>query len=129
MAVGILCDFTDNVCTNITVRGVIMTWGVLLCLAAHFPYGFGIRLSLGTLCFSLSAIAAAYIVDGFVMGFFFLPSQDPEMDVLILALAAVMFLVGCHCCSIRRHVRRHRKRTHLASWPPNHQRIGMDRSA
>ena len=83
------------------ICGVSIAWGVVLCLAARFPYALGIRVSLGTFCLSLSTITAAWVVDLFSQGSIFIPG---------LLLAALMAQAAHFCFSVGRRVRGHRER-------------------
>ena len=97
------------VCGNAAVVLVIIAWGVMFCLAARFPYALGIRLSVGAICFSISAILAGYFADCLLL----LDESSPPL----LALAILTFLSGCHCFSVKKHVSR--AATYATITPPN----------
>ena len=85
------------------ICGVFIAWGVVLCLAARFPYALGIRISVGTFCLSLSVIAAAWVIDLLSQGSLFMPG-------LLLAVALVQ--AGHYCFSARRRMSGQRERKH-----------------
>lgn len=90
---------TKCVCAGVATFWVIVAWGTTFCLAARFPYAFGIRMALGLVCFSLAAITAGYFADICMAGFVSIP---------LLVLAALMFKAGCYCFSVKRHVSQNR---------------------
>ena len=95
---------TNHVYVATAICGVIIAWGLVLCLAARFPYALGIRVSLGTFCLSLSVIAGAWVVEDLLsQGSIFIPG---------LLLAGAMVHVGRYCFSVRRRISGPRERKH-----------------
>lgn len=90
---------TKFVCARVVIGWVIAAWGVTFCLAARFPYAFGIRMAIGVVCFSIAAIVTGCFVDCCIAG---------AISIPLFVLAALMFKSGCYCFSVRRHVSRNR---------------------
>ena len=102
---GFVREFTEtelvnaqHVCGEAATMAVIIAWGVILCLAALFPYSLGLRFIVGTLCISISAICSGYAVDYFLMA--------NKVAPPLLALAILVFMSGCHCFSLRKRTSR-----------------------
>jgi membrane-bound ClpP family serine protease len=98
---GFAGEFTDDAFTNAVLGGVAILWGVILFLVVLFPYGFGIRLFLGSVAFTLLATVLAFDSNSSAT----VANDEPQVF-----LAAALLWFGCYCFSATIHVRHRRKR-------------------
>jgi hypothetical protein len=97
---------TAMVCFGYAFSGVMILYGITICVTTRFHYLGGFLTYLGVVMIGVALVFAAIMLDGYI--------QDNVVLTNGYALAGFVFLLGCYCF-VAGHIRHRRKQRELLS--------------